>query len=535
MAVPDQGTFRLVDLLAVHGLGLHLMTEGDPDTPLLGAHAIEVENPSRWMKPGWLMLTTGARFGGPGEYLDLERELVRELSTAGIAALAFGVGIYHGAVPSALVDEAERCDLPLLSVPLETPFLEVIDVVHRATLTADVYLQRRTVHIQDYLLESLAEHDPLSALVYRLAELLRGSVVLYDQSGNVMASSGVGPTQTIRNEIAGRPVDRRSFAVGRWHVLADPIRTDTVLQWLAVASRRRSVSEDLVEPAMEAARRVVTMIVRSRASIRTEDRLRCTELLRMVTSGEPASPYVWDRLEMHGFRRDDEIRMLALTEAAPDSPSWHPWRGANERAGLVASLQEAATEAEMPLLVATDEDRVLALAGAAQSGLRRWWANVPRTTHCGMSEPFHDLSLGPVRRREAELALASAQRSEQRMLAFERIGLVDWLIAARDPESVRAKARQVLTPISDRPPLLGALREYLRFDCDVQRTARALGLHPNSVRYRLKQVSASTGCDLRSPAALAELSLSMRLLEGEPSPAVIRRDRGSADGDGAPK
>lgn len=514
--MPDEGTFRLVDLLAVHRLGLQLVTEGDPDTPVLGAHAIEVENPARWLKPGWLMLTTGARFAGPGEHADQERELVRELSTAGIAALAFGVGISHDAVPSALVDEAERCGLPLLSVPLETPFLEVIDVVHRATLTTDVYLQRRTVRIQDYLLESLAEHDPLSALVYRLAELLRGSVVLYDQSGNVMASSGVGPTRTIRNEIAGRPVDRRSFAVGRWHVLADPIRTDTVLQWLAVASRRRSVSEELVEPAMEAARRVVTMIVRSRESIRTEDRLRRTELLRMVTSGEPASPYLWDRLEMHRFRRDDEIRMLALADAA-DSPTPDPWRADNERTGLIASLQEAATEAGMPLLVATDEGRVLALAAAERSGLRRWWANVPSTTRCGMSEPFHDLSLGPVRRREAELALTSALRDGQRMREFERIGLVDWLIAARDPESVAAKARQVLAPISDRPPLLLALREYLRFDCDVQRTARALGLHPNSVRYRLNQVSASTGCDLRSPAALAELSLSMRLIEDEPS------------------
>lgn len=504
-------TFRLVDLLADQQLGLELLTEGDPDTPVGGAHAIEIENPSRWLKPGWLMLTTGARFTGPADTAEQQRALIRELHGAGVAALGFGVGISLDAVPAALLDEARRCGFPVLAVPLATPFLEVVDVVHQAVLTKDVSQPRRTVNIQDYLLESLTARDALGTLVHRLGELLRGTVVLYDQSGATVASSGVGPTRIIRSEIAAHPGRRRRFTVGRWHVLTDPVRVDTVLHWLAVASRRRSVSEELAAPAVEAARRVITMIVRSRESVRVEDRLRRAELLRQVTAEKPPDgQYLWDRLEMYRFRRGCELRLLVLADAA--------WRGEDAGGGGEAEVaqrtepvERAALDVDLRLLVSGYGRQVLGLAEAADTVLRDWLGALPQTVHCGMSEAFSDPAGGAMRLREAQIALDAAVRRERAEVRFEEIGLVDWLIAGREESSVRAKAQEVLAPIAGNDSLVRALAEYFRCDCDVQRTARRLGLHPNSVRYRLKRAAAKVGCDLHSPADLAELSLSLRL------------------------
>ncbi|MHA6798236.1 PucR family transcriptional regulator [Bounagaea algeriensis] len=500
-------TFRLVDLLADQQLGLELLTEGDPDTPVGGAHAIEIENPSRWLKAGWLMLTTGTRFAGPAGTAEQQRALIRELHGAGVAALGFGVGISMETVPAALLDEARRRGFPVLAVPLATPFADVVDVVHQAALTKDVSRSRRTVNIQDYLLESLTARDALGTLVHRLGELLRGTVVLYDQSGATVASSGVGPTRIIRSEIAAQPGRRRRFTVGRWHVLTDPVRVDTVLHWLAVASRRRAVSEELAEPAVEAARRVITMIVRSRESVRAEDRLRRAELLRQITAEKPPDgQYLWDRLEMYRFRRGCELRLLMLTDAA--------WEEEDaESVQRAEPMERAALDADLRLLVSGYGQRVLGLAEAEDAVLRDWLGALPATVHCGMSEAFSDPAGGAMRLREAEIALAAAVRRGCAEVRFEEIGLVDWLIAGREESSVRAKAQEVLAPIVGNDSLMRALAEYFRCDCDVQRTAHKLGLHPNSVRYRLKRATAKVGCDLHSPADLAELSLSVRLLE----------------------
>jgi len=56
--------FTLGDLLAQEDLGLELLAAGDDalDRRLAGAHAIEIERPSTWLEPGWIMLTTGCGF-----------------------------------------------------------------------------------------------------------------------------------------------------------------------------------------------------------------------------------------------------------------------------------------------------------------------------------------------------------------------------------------------------------------------------------------------------------------------------------------
>lgn len=507
----SEHTFRLVDLVAERKLGLRLLTDCDPHTVIRGAHAIEVEQPSRWMRPGWLMLTTGNRLTSSEQGVAQQRELVRELVANGVTALGFGIGLSWPDVPPALLDEAQRHEFPLLSVPLRTPFLEVIDAVQQATLTKDVYLQRRTVHIQDYLLESLTQPSPVTALVHRLADLLRATVVLYERAGSIVASSGVGPTHLIRDEIVWSRTHRTSFTVGRWNVLADPIRTHTELHWLAVASRRRSVSDELAEPAMEAARRLITMIMHSRKAARVEDRLRRAELLRMVVAEERAdSEYVRGRLDMHGFRRDEKFRLVLLADPAhEDTPPL-------ERAEPVES---AALDLGLRALFGVHGQRLLGLLPDDENLVERWLGMLPDTARCGISEPFADLDLAPTRLREVELALHSALRGRRRAQRFARINLTDWLLAGRDATSAQAKAREVLAPLLPHATLLDTLAAFLDCGCDVQRTGRYLRKHPNSIRYRLRRVGELTGLDPQSLDDLVELSLSHRLLtEGAASP-----------------
>lgn len=499
---------RLVDLLAEQELGLRLLTDGDPETVIEGVHPIEVDNPTRWLRPGWLMLTTGTRFAGRAATDDAQRELVGELQDAGIAALGVGVGVVLDAVPHALLAEADRRGFPVLSVPLEVPFLQVTDFVNRATSSHDVHLLKRTVSIQDYLLESLADERADASLVQRMAELLRSTVVLYDESGAIVASSGVGPSQIIRSEIRAHPAKRRRFEVGRWHVLTDPITTGNVVHWLAIASRRRMVSAELAEPAMEAARRLVNMIVRSRDAIRVEDRLRRAELVRLMLAARPPdAQYLWERLEIHRFRRAESLRLLMLTDSR--------WQGRGERLSEIECLDRAAfVEHEalhrgLRLLLAGYGDRVVGVVPAGWTDLRAWLDALPPTVHCGLSEPFQDLSLGSVRYREAELSMTSALRGGHRARRFEDVGLVDWLLASRDTAHVRERARRTLEPIRQSDVLVDTVQAYFANQCDVQRTAKHLALHPNSVRYRLRRVEQLLDCDLRSPADIAELYLSL--------------------------
>jgi DNA-binding PucR family transcriptional regulator len=57
------------------------------------------------------------------------------------------------------------------------------------------------------------------------------------------------------------------------------------------------------------------------------------------------------------------------------------------------------------------------------------------------------------------------------------------------------------------------LRTYLDSDLDVGRTAEALYVHPNTVRYRMRRISELTELDTQRFSGLADLLTIARLSE----------------------
>src|SRR5436309_1639699 len=120
----SRGDFTLGDLLGDSNLGLELLTGGEQAlrTRIAGAHAIELENPAKWIDAGWMMLTMGVRLRYKPQ---AQRDLIVELKELGASCLGFGVGLSFKSVPVALLDEARRRDFPVILVPEETQFRDL--------------------------------------------------------------------------------------------------------------------------------------------------------------------------------------------------------------------------------------------------------------------------------------------------------------------------------------------------------------------------------------------------------------------------
>lgn len=497
---------RLVDLLAERELDLRLLTGADPNTRIRGAHAMEIPNPTRWLQPGWLMLTTGTRFTGNEHCAghrgteNEQRALVRELRSSGIAGLGFGEGVVLERVPPALLAEADRLGFPLLAVPLATPFLDVVTRATRANLAGEGHTVHRTVTIQDFLMESVAAIDATAELVRRLGELLHASVVVFGEDGKVRASTGAGPTRLIRADIARNATQHRRFTVGRWTVVTTPVHCGTELCWLSVAARH-DLPVDVTTAALEAVRRVLTLIVRSQSAARDENRLRRAEPVRQVADGQVTdNRALWERLEMYRFRADNGLRLLAVSGPGPDT------------------LERAAIDVGVRLLLDSKRNPALGLAEGEEAALGRWVRRIDGDLRCGVSDRFGDPANGRHHARQAEVALQAAEREGTSVVWFRDVGLVDWLVAAGGVEESREKARRTLEPVLAHPLLHAALASYLSHGQDVGRTARHLAIHPNSVRYRLRRVGELTGRDPRRPQDLAELAVATRLLAAGTTP-----------------
>ncbi|MBE2318688.1 helix-turn-helix domain-containing protein [Solirubrobacter sp. CPCC 204708] len=101
-----------------------------------------------------------------------------------------------------------------------------------------------------------------------------------------------------------------------------------------------------------------------------------------------------------------------------------------------------------------------------------------------------------------------ALRHADPVAALEEVGLIDYLAHAADDT-----AQRLLPPGLDRlEPLAETLLAYADCDLNVARTAERLGVHPNTVHYRLRRAHDLTGRDPRRFAELVELTTALRLV-----------------------
>jgi len=116
------------------------------------------------------------------------------------------------------------------------------------------------------------------------------------------------------------------------------------------------------------------------------------------------------------------------------------------------------------------------------------------------------------------LELARGRQAGGTVLAREELGIYAMLARSLDPEGLRACILPALAPLLSSDEQRGSehirtLRVYLAHDRHLQRTADALHLHVNSLRYRLRRIEQLLAMDLHNPDDRFHLELAVRIAD----------------------
>lgn len=89
--------------------------------------------------------------------------------------------------------------------------------------------------------------------------------------------------------------------------------------------------------------------------------------------------------------------------------------------------------------------------------------------------------------------------------------MVTWLIAQADEKLLLEKQTERQGQLAFEKTSVITVRAYLESNLDINRGAATLGIHPNSMRYRLNKVRESHGIDLENFSELVDLYLALRV------------------------
>jgi purine catabolism regulator len=503
---------HLADLLAEDSFRLELLS-GGPDAPareVLGAHPVEVDEPTRWLGRDWVMLTTGVRLRGDAQ---AQRALVPQLEDGGVTALGFGVGLGFKRVPPALVEAAQERDFPVFAVPYETPFREIIHWIDSALTSSEEHVFRRLTALQRYLVDALRTPEPEQAMVDRLARFLDASVVLLSDEGESEIVAGKPPSAELLSEICAEPPSLLELEVDGWHAVATPIvaRADQTARWLVLASPRRGFVGKLAKPAAEATAPLLAAMACLGDVVRDQEQaVKAALLAEALEPAEAHDPLpLTARAAAFGLDFCNPGRLVVIRSHPRRSDPRSPVDLERVRRELVAHVEHA----HVPHLVQQRDDAITALIQGADEQVGAALA--------ALSHDFPDLVIGigrPVTAiveahhslRDAELAAGRGGLDpERRIMRFEDFDLGTFTVSEIPPERLGPKVDEILSVLRANLPLHEALSAYFAHDLDIAATAAALHMHRNSLRYRLARAEQVLGRSLKQPSTIAAVYIAL--------------------------
>ncbi|MFS0725471.1 PucR family transcriptional regulator [Paenibacillus sp. 1P07SE] len=148
-------------------------------------NVMEVPDVIDWVRPGEFLITTGYPFRNRVEMLP---PLIAQLAERGVVALGVKTSRFIGEMPPAAIEAADRHGLPLIELPADMAFSDVVRSVMERVLVAESrhlsMLQGRVQRLSQVLLHG----GGLAAFLEHLEHLVRNPVLLLEPGGRWSAS-----------------------------------------------------------------------------------------------------------------------------------------------------------------------------------------------------------------------------------------------------------------------------------------------------------------------------------------------------------
>jgi purine catabolism regulator len=544
------------DILEISELNLRLLAgHKSTSNPVRWVHITEVPDPTKWLKGGELLLTTGYSFVGDEEQQVAQ---IKRLIDHNISGLGFGTGFSFDKVPPALVSVAEEYGFPLFEVPYHVPFIAITEAVASKIVNEQYSLLQRSLAVHEKLTKIVLEEKGLEAILSTLSALVGCSAVLFDFHGVVLCEAayrrhlGAELIADLWRLISDRRADRQNFAlsmdgVGSGVQVYPVVASHRIGAFLAVVKD----SGDFSEYDRIILHNVVTVtaleLVKKKAVAETEKRLAGDFFDELIASDlyeeeiarrlaffglEPQSPHLIVLVDIDVLEGDAAAeRNEAAAQDIKERLHWTVDEFMARRDVLCISASRSDSVVILVQPGKRDTKEIIRMAGELQAVIAEMLPEI--SVSVGIGRPHRQLIDLRQSYYEASYAIKIRKlKGEPRVIAsFDDLGSYGLLLGLQDTlplvvfyDSVLGKLQEYDEQNSS--DLVKSLACFLEANGHWGDAAEKLYVHRHTLRYRMKRVEEITGRDLNQSQDRMEFWLALKAKElidqskkGKPAPA----------------
>lgn len=444
------------DIVTSESLNTRVLAgEGGLDRLVSWAHSCEMQDPWRWLGPDELLMTVGLCIP---ESAEAQRDLIAQLDDAGLAGIVTGMLASAPRLSQAMFDEANARNFPLLETDAVTPFAAIGRTVAAATATEQAVQVLKLSKM--YHQATFAEADPRDLLT-RLETLLDVGLRVVDAQTGLPISTGDSSAKRRGGTTRTYPLPSGQGAV------------------LEITERKGGELDSFLQVHLLKIIDVgVGRILGQLQQLVDEREAALQQLLNGILPAE-----LNRLLEPH--RLSDGYCVVAVNKT-----HWPTLSRSLAIDGIV-TLATHTRDVCAVLVPSASRPRLQALLGELE-------------LRAAASASFTDYRDAGFAASQAEKALLSALGTASLWFEYEGVA-VSMLTRSRD-EAAEIIA-DVLGDLASDDPKMVTLREtlfsFLEHDRNWADTAAALGIHRQTLSYRLGRVREITGRNLTASADLS--------------------------------
>jgi purine catabolism regulator len=481
------------DLLRSPAMQMHLLGGASGvGRRVAWAHVSELEDPTPWLLGSELIMTTGMAVPRTEAR---QRAYLERLDDAGVAGLALSARLHVPPLYPAFFEAAERRRFPVLEVPLAVPFVAVAQAVAAAVQAEIGESLSAQLQVFGALRWLTAEGLSVPEIFERLEALSGFTLYLCTADGGTLLT-GVAPPPPEFADLVPRQPDGPPTIPGGYVL---PVSLPAGPAGFLIALRRTGVAA----AGLAVVQHIVTVAALQLTIVRQElemARREGAETLAELLSGVFDEATARRRLDRLGFDTRRPLRLAVLRGIAASSED-------ETLAGRLAG-------AGVPHLVLRQEQQILVLLPDEPETQRL--VDGLAGVSAGMSRAFQAGAALDVPRREALWAVVRAEEGGGGLVRYGADAAGRWL--TDDAAGLRALTAEVLGVVhaydrTHRSALVTTVRTWMERDRHNEAVAFALGIHPNTLAYRLRRFEQLSGRNLTSTADLAEVWLALRTVE----------------------
>jgi len=529
------------------------------DRQVQWVRVMETPETPRRLRPGDLLLTTGFPVKNDPE---AQIELVDSVARGNGAGVVVKLGRYIDEVPAEMLEEADRHSLPLFTIGQEVPWSDLMEPLLERIINAEHWRLKRSLDIHRRFTDLVLDGKGVNEICRTLAELLDSSVAVEDASFHLLAHAGSTTDPHRRETIARhgtpprvlydpqiqrmlrevtetrRPMKVPAFphlGMHRERIIAPILAANQLLGVISILEHPPD-NEELALMAVEQAALVMALaLIRDREVAEVEGRVR-GEFLDELVQGTYRDETAAQRRARHlGYPLpgrhvvmvvdvDDFRGFLRTRQVGEDAIQAIKREFLRRVSGVIRATYPRAllgghsdsTVALLPLGVESRDQqaRVHAVALQVRQAIADWRPGF--SVSVGFSAAVDAPEGVATAHREVRAVLDTLARFKRwsQVVAVPELGLTGLLAGVSDDRLVEYVNRHLGALVdhdrSRNGSLIATLKAYME-EGEQQAAARRLGVHPNTLRYRLDRIREISGAELEDAETRLNLSVALRV------------------------